>query len=178
MIKYIIVNGHPRSTGKDSFADYAIKELGIRGRRAYVYSSVSLVKDLATRAGWDGRKTPEARKFLSDMKKVLVNSPWGNLTMKNVEDVANRYDRLNDTPYPTYIFIMVREPKEIHDYVYKYGATAVFVRRDEANKVMGNDSDDDVENYPYHYFVNNNSTLDNLQDEANTFINWLIRCVE
>ena len=68
MIKYIIVNGHPRSTGKDSFADYATKELGIRGRRAYVYSSVSLVKDLAARAGWNGRKTPEARKFLSDMK--------------------------------------------------------------------------------------------------------------
>ena len=112
------------------------------------------------------------------MKKVLVNSPWGNLTMKNVEDVANRYDRLNDTPFPTYVFIMVREPKEIHDYVYKYGATAVFVCRNEANKVMGNDSDDNVENYSYHYFVDNNSTLDNLREEANAFVNWLIRCVE
>ena len=50
MVKYIILNGYARS-GKDSFADYAAKELGIRGRRAYIYSSVSLVKDLAARAG-------------------------------------------------------------------------------------------------------------------------------
>ena len=93
MIKYVAVNGHPRS-GKSLFATLVRDELELRGFVTFQYSSVAMVKELALRAGWNGSKTPEARKFLSDLKRLLVNSPWGNLSMRDVHEYAKKKENL------------------------------------------------------------------------------------
>lgn len=176
MTKYIVVNGHPRSSGKSLFATLVRDELELRGFFTFQYSSVAMVKELALRAGWNGSKTPEARKFLSDLKRLLVNSPWGNLSMRDVHEYAKKKESLfpNET---IYVFVMVREPEEIQQYVERLGATAVFVRRPNADVPMGNDSDDGVENFSYHYYINNDGTVEDLTTRAEEFTNWLLRYV-
>ena len=175
MIKYVVVNGHPRS-GKTTFAYAVCHELEIRGFATFEYSSVAMVKELALRAGWNGSKTPEARKFLSDLKKLLVNSPWGNLAMRDVYEFAKKKESL--FPGETiYVFVMVREPEEIQQYVECLGATTVFVRRPNAETSMGNDSDDNVENFSYHYYVDNDEDIEVFLAHAEEFTNWLLRCV-
>lgn len=175
MIKYILVNGHPRS-GKSLFATLVRDELELRGYYTYQYSSVAMVKELALRAGWNGSKTSEARKFLSDLKKLLVHSPWGNLSMRDVNEYAKKKQSI--TPNENiYVFVMVREPEEIQQYVERLGAIAVFIRRPNAEIHVGNDSDDNVENFSYHYYVNNNGTVEDLTTRAEEFTNWLIKIV-
>ena len=171
MIKYVIVNGYPRN-GKSLFAALVRDELELRGFATFQYSSVAMVKELALRAGWNGSKTPEARKFL----RLLVNSPWGNLSMRDVHEYAKKKESLfsNET---IYVFVMVREPEEIQQYVERLGATAVFVRRPNADVPMGNDSDDGVENFSYHYYINNDGTVEDLTTRAEEFTNWLLQYV-
>ena len=74
MIRYVIISGKPRA-GKTTFGDKVIEELHNNNRVSYQTSSVNRIKNFAYDMGWDGVKTPEARKFLSDLKQVCVNSP-------------------------------------------------------------------------------------------------------
>ena len=76
-----------------------------------------------------------------------------------------------------FVFVMVREPEEIQQYVERLGATAVFVRRPNADVPMGNDSDDNVENFSYHYYINNDGTVEDLTTRAEEFTNWLLQYV-
>ena len=58
----VIINGTGGS-GKDTFIDFVKKHAKVVN-----VSSVDFVKEVATLAGWQGEKSKEARKFLSDLK--------------------------------------------------------------------------------------------------------------
>ena len=64
--KIFITNGMARC-GKDTFAKF-LNEL----IPTMKYSSIDKVKDIAYLCGWDGGKTERDRKFLSDLKKVIM----------------------------------------------------------------------------------------------------------
>lgn len=178
MIRYVIISGKPRA-GKTTFGDKVIEELHNNNRVAYQTSSVNRIKNFAYDMGWDGVKTPEARKFLSDLKQVCVNSPWGNLTMQYIireaKAVESGIHLYADPSFPLYVLVQSREPSEIQEYVQTLGATAVFVRGGHREEnVNSNESDRNVANFSYHYYIDNTGNLADLDIEVSKFMKWLL----
>ena len=167
-IKYFIVNGYPHS-GKDTFSNYCQLYLSAKGWDAHTISSVDFVKKIALKCGWDGQKRPEDRKFLSDLKELLIN--WGDVPLKKVEEDSEQIRKINEQRQGilgTVIFVMVREPEEIKKFVHVLGAEAIFIER-KCDEKLSNDSDKNVENYDYDYYINNDNGLDLLAETANIF---------
>lgn len=164
MVNVIVVNGFPRS-GKDTFVNFCLQELGAFG---VAVSTVDFVKDIATECGWDGTKTPKNRKFLSDLKDLLTE--WNDVPWKKVEEVFNyikvecfQYG-LKDSDF--FLFIHSREPKEIERFQREYGAVTILIDRAEVEGEQSNHSDEEVMNFNYDYIIDNNSSLDVLQERA------------
>lgn len=168
MVNVVVVNGFPRS-GKDTFVNLCKNELGAFGLSI---STVDFVKYLAAQSGWDGSKTPENRKFLSDLKDLLTE--WNDVPWKKVEEVYDYIKTecfqygLKDSDF--FLFIHSREPEEIERFKEEYGAVTVLIDRREVEGDQSNHSDADVMNYTYDYIINNNGTLDELEMRALTFI--------
>lgn len=163
-MKIIVVNGLPHS-GKSTFENYCLKHNRDGGA---CISSIDFVKYLANKCGWTGEKTPETRKFLSDLKSLLTNSPFGNVPQKAVLD---EIDTLSlDAPNRFMIFVDIREPEQIQDFVEKTGATTIKIERDEGTDIISNTSDANVDDYKYDYVIKNNGTLEQLELAARDFL--------
>ena len=70
-MKIAIVNGRGAS-GKTTFETMVQKIAAARGKKVKVTSTIDYVKEVAELLGWDGEKTPENRRFLSDLKDTLT----------------------------------------------------------------------------------------------------------
>ena len=170
-MKVVIINGKG-GCGKDTFVAMCKDILG----ESHVknISTVDFVKEIATKCGWDGTKTPENRKFLSDLKDLLTE--WGDIPLKKVvEDVQIYFAFLKDYDMQDMglVFIHCREPKEIEKLVRQFGedASTLLIRRSEAEAVEQiNHADNDVLNYAYDYTIYNDSTLSWLRAEAEIFL--------
>jgi hypothetical protein len=165
-VKVIIVNGYPLA-GKDTFAKDVCDILNVHQQVAYVMSSVDIIKEIALYSGWDGVKTSESRKGLSDLKHLLdkwLHTSW-NSVAKRISEL-NLQCSSNDLTY--YLFVMVREPLEIRHYREVYGAISVYVKRGVPPKTS-NDADAEVEEYTYDYYISNDGTLDDLYQTAAEF---------
>ena len=149
----IIINGKPRS-GKDKFCEYAAEYMG--DILVENISSIDVVKHFAYMFGWDGSKTPENRKMLSDFKDFL--SRYFNLPFKYITDNI-KLDRKSK-----FIFVHVREPDEIKKLRKwcldnSYECITLFIKRNN-NEDISNHADQNVGNYIYDLYVSNNKSLD------------------
>lgn len=163
-MRYVIVNGPP-TAGKDTFCEMCISTLRARDYMAEIVSSVALVKDIATKCGWNGEKTPKNRKFLSDLKDLLTE--WDDVPTKDVIRRAEQID-LNAKTYQskdTIIFVMMREPSEIEKFVELTGAQTIIIMRDGTEEQI-NHADNEIFDYPYDLYIDNNGTLDDLLEAA------------
>ena len=167
-MKYVIVNGRPR-VGKDQFVDFCLNELGNYGK---LISSVDFVKEIARQCGWDGSKTPKNRKFLSDLKDLLTR--WGDVPYQKVIHEINlfKYDlEYYEVEKNGVVFIMCREPEEILKFHRELGAiTVLIIRRAVEFEQQSNHADTEVYNYTYDYIIENNGTLDELEEKAKNFL--------
>ena len=167
-MKIYILNGKAGS-GKTTFFKL-IKE---KCRNyVYNYSTVDLVKKVAYGCGWNGSKTPENRKFLSDLKDLLTE--WNDVPykdclkeIKRITSLADIYDMEHDD---WAIFIDCREPKEIQKFVDRLGAKTIFIDRKIEDYNASNHADANVENFEYDIVINNNGTLEDLAAVAMNFI--------
>ena len=167
-MKIYILNGKAGS-GKTTFFKL-IKE---KCRNyVYNYSTVDLVKKVAYGCGWNGSKTPENRKFLSDLKDLLIE--WDDVPykdclkeIKRITSLADIYDMEHDD---WAIFIDCREPKEIQKFVDRLGAKTIFIDRKIEDYNASNHADAEVENFDYDMVINNNGTLEDLAAVAMNFI--------
>lgn len=168
-MKVIVVNGVAQS-GKDSFVDYCLDELAPNGAK---WSSIDFVKDVAKYCGWDGVKDEKGRKFLSDLKDLLTK--WDDVPMKKLsEAVRNMKHRELKTKQPQFLFVFVREPKEIDKIIDKFRAITVCVRRTEAEKVTPNNHADlEVLDYEYNFYIDNNYDLEHLKLATKTFCEYM-----
>jgi hypothetical protein len=174
-MKVVIINGIGGS-GKDTFVAMCKDVLG--ADRILNISTVDFVKEVAEFCGWDGTKTSENRKFLSDLKRVLTE--WDNVPFnKVVDDIdAWAYGRIAEGEYErSLVFVHCREPKEIEKFIEHYNidnkniVTALLIRREAAESVKQiNDSDNSVLNYSYDYVIRNEGTLDDLKESARVFL--------
>lgn len=133
-----------------------------RNKKVEILSTINYVKEIAKTIGWDGSKTIEDRKFLSDLKDALTE--WKDLPYQKIkEQIEDCRNRNID-----FIFIDCREPAEIQRFVNDYQALTVLVQRGEII-FIGNHADDNVLNYQYDITIDNSRGLDELMQEATIF---------
>lgn len=157
-----IVNGYP-SSGKDEFVVMANKILNRNGIVSFSYSSVYEVKKAARILGWNDLKTEKDRKVLSDLK-VLASKYWDGPFKHMVNQIENYVEDEQA------IFLFIREPEEIERMVDTYPhAIPIFIDRDDHEKA-DNMADNNVEDYDYHYYIDNNRTKEDLEKTVETFL--------
>jgi len=125
-------------------------------------SSVGEIKRVAKEYfGWNGEKTDESRKFLSDLKDMQTKANNGPFEYMKGIWKSRRHNKVQ--------FFHIREPEEIEKFKALTGATTVLVEREViGNKVYGNSGDDGVDEYKYDIIVYN-TTLELLKRYAKKF---------
>lgn len=181
MVKVVICNGKPGS-GKTTVQDIAKRLCLCDSTARYWFgnamptvvdscSTVDFVKEVATFCGWDGIKTLENRKFLSDLKDLLTN--WGDIPCVKISE---RIEELDSSSRFTHwiLFVDCREPAEIEKLKQRFNATTLLVRRlgDEVVETS-NHADAEVFNYEYDYTIKNYGTLEDLQNEVHYFLEYM-----
>lgn len=161
--RIIIINGKGTS-GKDTFVNIVNKYVPTEN-----YSSINLIKKVATQLGYNGGKTMKDRKFLSDMKVLATkynDSPYNDIIDKVLKFI---YCKQNKNQL---LFIHIREPKEIQRLVdfckeSNIKVNTLLIKRENIESVeYGNMADDNVYNYDYDFVINNDGTVDDLLNTA------------
>ncbi len=165
-----IINGSG-GVGKDTFVNFVSTQLLLETNGKYSasnYTSISRVMSMAKIAGFVGAKTERDRKFLSDLKSLLIeynDSPFMDIKTK-IYHFMN-----NDNDSNIVLFIHIREPEEIERVVKMYSfVKTILVTRDSIDDITSNDSDKNVYDYNYDYMINNKGSLKEFRKSAKTFV--------
>lgn len=180
MVKVVVINGMPGS-GKTTF-EFICLDLCSHGMPGFennkrlvvdVCSTVDFVKQIALKCGWDGTKTPENRRFLSDLKDLLTR--WDDVPYKEILERTTQLSACSSYNYLDWIlFVDCREPAEIQKLKERLNATTVLIRREEVEHgKVSNHADADVFYYDYDLTIYNNSDIIHLEDEARKFIEYM-----
>ncbi len=157
----LVINGRG-GVGKDTLCAFASRVFSVRN-----VSSITPVKELAARCGWQGEKDDRARKFLSDLKAVLIaynDYPTVWATAQYRDFLAGDEEVM---------FLHIREGEEIAKFVRATGGEAktLLVRRAGLHPgAYGNVSDDCVEEYPYDYYYDNDLPLAQAEGDFIAFL--------
>lgn len=169
MIKVVIVNGRP-GAGKTTFEDICQALMGPFCRSR---STVDRIKEVAKRAGWDGRKTLESRKFLSDLKALCRE--FNDLPFQDIKRTLRLFksDLVNYhvDGHDAILLVDSREPAEIQRFKDEMDAITVLIRRAAIEEeTTSNESDENVFNFDYDYTIDNNGSIDDLRVVAEEFL--------
>lgn len=168
-VNMFIINGSGRS-GKDSFVEFCTDAMDFKG---YVYSisTVDFIKEIAKEAGWDEQKDETSRKYLSDLKDIFTQ--WLDTPYKNVEKKVSLLELMIEQynlSVPVFLFVHCREPKEIERLKKSFGAKTILLRRDSIEQIKSNHADAEVYQYDYDYLIENNGSLNELEEKAKIFM--------
>lgn len=146
----IIINGKG-GVGKDTLCDMAAKHFKVTN-----VSSITPIKAIARICGWKGEKDDKSRKFLSDLKSLLIE--YGDLPNKYLIGEYEAFKSLDNE----ILFVHIREASEIQKFKDSIGSDCItlLVERNTVVKNWGNSSDDNVEQYKYDYIFPNNNLLE------------------
>ena len=168
--KIVIINGSA-GVGKDSFVSYCKDFMG--EDVAFEMSTIDLVKSAMMVLGWNGQKTPEARRMMSDIKAAWIRYNDGAFNyvknkLRMMEAVA--FGMARPPGGLQVVFVHVREPAEINKFVREYGrrCVTVLVRR-PGIPVPDNDSDRSVADCDYNVIIDNVGGLSLLRHLAEWF---------
>lgn len=161
-------------SGKTTFEAICEKLLGWHFCRAR--STVDKVKEIAAACGWDGTKTLENRKFLSDLKDLLT--AYNDLPFKDVVEYQHifseqlKHEGFNEDY--SLLFIDDREPEHIDRVKKELNALTLLIQRESSeSKKVSNHADANILKYDYDYIIDNNGTLEDLEDKAVEFLKFL-----
>ncbi len=169
MNKQIFIINGSGGVGKDTFVELVSVELNDKLKRFHTvvnFSSVDRVKEIAKEIGWDGRKTEKDRKFLSDLKSLTrdyCDMPFQSMKNKIKEFLESEEGQV--------LFLHIRESEEIKRVVDEFGAKTILIVRDSVTQITSNTSDKNVFDYHYDFIVDNNGTIEELQEKAKQFAN-------
>lgn len=158
MKKIFITNGMARS-GKDTFAQFLGELVPVMK-----YSSIDVIKDVATKCGWDGGKTEKDRKFLSDLKDLTTQ--YSDLAFRSIEGAVKVFYKYSQAQV---MLIDIREPEEIERAKEAFGAETILIYNANIPIIESNHADANVFKYPYDHVVYNNGTLDEFKEEVRKF---------
>ena len=158
----VIINGNG-GVGKDTLCDFATESFSVRN-----ISSVTPIKEIASRYGWKGEKDAKARKFLADLKEAFV--VYNDLPFTYIKE---QYHQFLESDTEEVMFVHIREGEEI-DKVKQYIKTpciALLVTRHQHRKTCwGNASDDNVADYKYDYEYSNDKKLTEAKTDFVSFL--------
>lgn len=168
-MKIVCINGAP-TAGKDLFCQYCEEEID---GFLEVFSTVDHVKNIARKFGWDGQKTPEDRRFLSDLKDALTR--WKDIpyqkTIESIEDWAYSFEQVGMDTDNAVAFVHVREPQEIEKFAKRKNAITLLLRRPSIEHFpTSNHADSEVMNYNYDFELWNDGSKGKLREEARLFL--------
>lgn len=161
----IVINGRG-GVGKDTLCDFAAKVYSTVN-----VSSVTPIKKIAAENGWKGEKTPEARRFLAELKRIFTE--YNDLPNRYV---ISEYCEFLKQPDKQIFFVHIREGEQIERFVNAArcfdGAKCItlLVTSKRCEGSYGNSSDDMVENYDYDYVFKNDGTLEQAEENFITFL--------
>lgn len=161
MNKTIIVINGKGGCGKDTLCDIAAKHYAVLN-----VSSITPIKEMASIIGWEGAKTENDRKFLSDLKALVTqyNDGANNYLLKMTEDFISSDNEI--------MFVHIREPESIEHFketvvhlAPEIKVLTLLVKREiQKYYVFGNKSDDEVGNYSYDFIYDNNTDVDKIEE--------------
>lgn len=168
MEKYIFIINGSGGVGKDTICDMAAAFWKVQN-----ISSITPILDVAYAAGWDGKKTPTARRFLSRLKEACIE--FNDLPFAYC---WSQYERFMQSDAEI-LFVHIREPQEIDRFrdAVEHNCYTVLVRRkqfESSRGLLGNHSDDDVLQYAYDYVFDNNGPLSELPEAVRSFFQSII----
>lgn len=177
MVKVVAVNGRPGS-GKTTF-EFMCKQYayeltdGFNERlEVEIFSSITFVKRIALMCGWDGTKTLENRKFLSDLKDILTN--WNDVPFNKI---VEKITVLESHPVIKnfVLFVDSREPKELARMRDELGAITLLIRRDGDEEVeTSNHADKNVFEFEYDCEITNDAGLEEFKKDAYDFMSLIL----
>jgi hypothetical protein len=148
-----VINGSG-GAGKDTLCEFAAKHF-----KTVNVSTIDPIKKIARENGWNGEKDLKSRKFLADLKQVFAE--YNDLpTVYTIEKYKEFLESENEL-----FFVHIREGEQIAhflDEAKKVGIApkTLLIRSKRCEAVYGNASDDDVENYSYDFYYDNDTPLD------------------
>ena len=158
MTKQVFIINGSGGVGKDTVCSAAAQSWKVQN-----ISSITPILQVAKAAGWDGTKTPAARRFLSQLKADCT---------EQLQIFAE-----NDAEL---LFVHIREPEEIERFRQTAGVNCktILVRRptlEQARGQLGNRSDDGVAAYAYDAEFLNDGSLEELPAKVHDFLQALIK---
>ena len=161
MTKQVFIINGSGGVGKDTVCSAAAQSWKVQN-----ISSITPILQVAKAAGWDGTKTPAARRFLSQLKADCTEFT------EQLQIFAE-----NDAEL---LFVHIREPEEIERFRQTAGVNCktILVRRptlEQARGQLGNRSDDGVAAYAYDAEFLNDGSLEELPAKVHDFLQALIK---
>ena len=157
----IIING-VGGAGKDTICDLAAKHYKVKN-----ISAITPIKDIAQNYGWKGEKDARSRKFLSDLKRVFID--YNDLPTKYLYDQYREFlESKNEI-----LFVHIREKEEIEKFkkLVDIRCKTLLINRQNIDvEKWGNASDDEVENYQYDLYFENNGSLSEVEQKLVSFL--------
>lgn len=148
----MVINGRG-GVGKDALCGALTTRFKVVNR-----SSVDPIKEIAKAYGWQGEKTPKARKFLADLKQVFVE--YNDLPTTYLLEQYKIFMESDADIFCAHI----REASEIDKFISKIPTKRItmLIRRPDPNGVIpyGNAADDQVESYAYDHVFDNVLSLE------------------
>ncbi len=162
----IIINGKG-GVGKDTLCGFAAKHYQARN-----VSSITPIKGIAAANGWNGEKTPKARKFLADLKEAFTqyNDLPTNYLLGQYQDFLAGNEQL--------MFAHIREGSEIDKLKQRVtGPVITLLVRCSCRQLKnwGNSSDDQVEQYPYDWIYDNSKPLKEAEEDFLAFLKEVLK---
>ncbi len=166
--KHVFVINGSGGVGKDTFCQAAEQFWRVQN-----ISSITPICTLARAAGWDGEKTPAARRFLSELKQACT--AFNDLPLRYCVEQYQVFMQ-NDRQI---LFVHIREPEQIDRFRQAVGprCKAILVRRpamEQSRGPLGNYSDDNVADYVYDGVFINDSVLEALPERVHWFLKDMI----
>lgn len=169
----IVINGIA-TAGKDTFMD--LMEESFPSLVIKRISAIDLQKKAFCTLGWNGEKSEEFRKYLSDMK--LYSDKHFDTSYKYITDNISKY--FIDKKECDILFVCVRDADTIKrcvDFCRDNNVSCIklLIERSNIIKITSNDGDRDVYNTNYDITIDNSGTLDELKEKIKAFKNNIIQ---
>lgn len=155
----IIINGTGGS-GKDTFVTMCSKYAKVMN-----ISSVDKVKEAAKiLVGWNGEKDEKSRKLLVDLKQLSIE--YNDYPLQYIKEQFEKFLKSNNE----FLFVHIREIDEIEKIKNLLNAKTLLVKNPRVKIITSNNSDKNVYNYTYDFVVENNGSLEELEQQAKKIV--------
>lgn len=164
MKKVIVINGKG-TAGKDTLCEFVGNWYSI-----FNVSAITPIKEAAALLGWKGDKTEVARKFLADLKQLSVKyNDYPNTYLVEQHNLFLNSDA-------EIMFAHIREADQISHFIESVSSTVttLLVKRPNCDVILGNEADDNVDDFLYDYVYNNDKPLDKAEADFMLFFNSII----